>query len=152
MSRSTEFREHALPQAPASPQASALSRAWAKLKAGVHRTIFWAYERGTWQYDVMVLAILAFVFLTPRAWFQDQPTLHLTALRHSQGIVEVGRGKDGLRFLVDARLVDAVNPREPEEAIRSILRNRLDRPFTIKSVDPVRDRSNVVLGYAVVVQ
>ena len=26
---------------------------------------FWTYERTTWQYDVMVIAILAFVWLTP---------------------------------------------------------------------------------------
>jgi hypothetical protein len=152
MSRSTEFREHTLPQTATGPAESAFSRAWAKFKAGVHHTVFWSFERGTWPYDLMVIAILAFVFLTPRAWFQDRPTLQLTALRHSQGIVEVGRGKDGLRFLVDARLVDAVNAREPEKAVQEILRSRLDRPVTVRSVDPVRDRSNVVLGYTVVVE
>ena len=26
---------------------------------------FWTYERATWQYDLMVIAILAFVWLTP---------------------------------------------------------------------------------------
>lgn len=152
MSRSTEFREHALPQAATGPAEGTFSRAWAKFKAGVYRTVFWSFERGTWPYDLMVIAILAFVFLTPVAWFQDRPTLHLTALRGTQGIVEVGRGKDGLRFLVDARLVDAVNAREPEKAVQEILRSRLHRPVTVKSVDPVRDRNDVVLGYTVVVE
>jgi hypothetical protein len=32
---------------------------------------FWTYERATWQYDVMVIAILAFVLLTPPAWLND---------------------------------------------------------------------------------
>jgi hypothetical protein len=32
---------------------------------------FWTYERGTWQYDVMVLTILAFVWLTPPGWLRD---------------------------------------------------------------------------------
>jgi len=32
---------------------------------------FWTYERATWQYDVMVIAILAFVWLTPPAWLGD---------------------------------------------------------------------------------
>jgi CDP-diacylglycerol--glycerol-3-phosphate 3-phosphatidyltransferase len=32
---------------------------------------FWTYERATWQYDVMVIAILAFVWLTPPAWLHD---------------------------------------------------------------------------------
>jgi hypothetical protein len=40
---------------------------------GLARTFFWSYERGSWPYDLMVLAILVFVFLTPRHWFHDQP-------------------------------------------------------------------------------
>lgn len=32
---------------------------------------FWTYERATWQYDVMVLVILAFVLLTPPGWLRD---------------------------------------------------------------------------------
>jgi hypothetical protein len=33
--------------------------------------LFWTYERATWQYDVMVIAILAFVWLTPPGWLGD---------------------------------------------------------------------------------
>lgn len=33
------------------------------------RIIFWDYERGTWQYDLMCLLIVAFIFLSPKAWF-----------------------------------------------------------------------------------
>ncbi|HWP99092.1 MAG TPA: hypothetical protein VNK92_01355 [Vicinamibacterales bacterium] len=33
--------------------------------------LFWTYERGTWQYDLMVIAILAFVWLTPPGWLRD---------------------------------------------------------------------------------
>ena len=32
---------------------------------------FWTYERTTWQYDLMVIAILAFVWLTPPDWIAD---------------------------------------------------------------------------------
>ncbi len=32
---------------------------------------FWTYERATWQYDLMVVAILAFVWLTPPGWLND---------------------------------------------------------------------------------
>ena len=34
------------------------------------RVIFWSYPRTTWQYDVLCVAILAFVFLTPKGWFE----------------------------------------------------------------------------------
>ena len=32
---------------------------------------FWTYERATWQYDLMVIAILAFIWLTPPGWLGD---------------------------------------------------------------------------------
>ena len=37
------------------------------------RFILWDYKRTSWQYDVMVLAILVFVFAVPREVFRDQP-------------------------------------------------------------------------------
>jgi CDP-diacylglycerol--glycerol-3-phosphate 3-phosphatidyltransferase len=35
------------------------------------RAIFWTYERTTWQYDIAVIAILAFMWLTPPHWLGD---------------------------------------------------------------------------------
>ncbi len=35
------------------------------------RALFWTYERETWQFDVMVIAILAFMWLTPPQWLGD---------------------------------------------------------------------------------
>jgi len=32
---------------------------------------FWTFDRATWQYDVMVICILAFVWLTPPDWLND---------------------------------------------------------------------------------
>jgi CDP-diacylglycerol--glycerol-3-phosphate 3-phosphatidyltransferase len=32
---------------------------------------FWTFERATWQYDVMVIAILSFVWLVPPSWLGD---------------------------------------------------------------------------------
>jgi len=32
--------------------------------------LLWHHERGTWQYDVFCLLIVAFIFLTPKAWFE----------------------------------------------------------------------------------
>jgi CDP-diacylglycerol--glycerol-3-phosphate 3-phosphatidyltransferase len=36
---------------------------------------FWTFDRATWQYDVMVIAILGFVWLTPPPWIGD-PMAH----------------------------------------------------------------------------
>ena len=35
------------------------------------RAFFWTDDRATWQYDLWVIAILAFVWLTPPGWLND---------------------------------------------------------------------------------
>ena len=135
MAPSTQLGNHALPQTEARVEATGLGRVGEKLKHGFLRAVFWSYERGSWQFDVIVLAILAFIFLSPRSWFQDRPTLQLTDLRHNQGFVEVAHGKDTASYLVDARLVEAQAPQKPEDAIREIIRRRVQKPLTLKSVD-----------------
>ncbi len=41
----------------------------------IWRGLFWTYERATWQYDVMVIAILSFVWLTPARFLGDPMAL-----------------------------------------------------------------------------
>jgi len=37
----------------------------------IWHALFWTFDRATWQYDLMVIAILAFVWLTPPDWIND---------------------------------------------------------------------------------
>ncbi|MFN2492666.1 MAG: hypothetical protein ABR501_07280 [Pyrinomonadaceae bacterium] len=32
---------------------------------------FWNYARNTWQWDMLCAVILAFIFLTPKSWFEN---------------------------------------------------------------------------------
>ena len=48
-----------------------LSRLLALPLVVLWHALFWTYDRATWQYDLMVIAILAFVWLTPPAWLGD---------------------------------------------------------------------------------
>ena len=128
-----------------------LSGAWARVKYAVSHAIFWAYERGSWQYDVICAVILAFIFLTPRAWFNDRPSLGLSDLRHRQGVIEIGRTRGGSQYLIDSRLIDSMAPLKPDDAVRSVLEERLRHPVSIKSMEPVLDKNSVMLGYSVVV-
>lgn len=52
-----------------------MSPIWRTLKS----VFFWSYGRSTWQYDLLCVLILVFVFLTPKSWFSGgQPeTLNL---------------------------------------------------------------------------
>ena len=49
-------------------------RALALPAIAVWHALFWTFERATWQYDLMVLAILAFVWVMPPGWLGDPMT------------------------------------------------------------------------------
>jgi len=35
------------------------------------KIFFWNYERNTWQWDLLCVVILIFIFLTPKSWFSS---------------------------------------------------------------------------------
>ncbi|MFN9741165.1 MAG: hypothetical protein ACK562_03560 [Acidobacteriota bacterium] len=43
-----------------------------KLPEGIRRAINWSYERGSWQYDLLCLLIIAVIFLVPSRYFGDR--------------------------------------------------------------------------------
>lgn len=44
--------------------------------------LLWSYSRKTWQYDVLCAVILAFIFLTPKSWFETSE-LHRPGMHQS---------------------------------------------------------------------
>ena len=40
------------------------------LLATLKKILFWSYDRGTWQYDILCVLILAFIFLSPNGLFK----------------------------------------------------------------------------------
>jgi len=116
------------------------------------RTLFWSYERGTWQYDVAVILIVVFVLLTPRGWFHDQPQMDLPA---DAGQVQL-LSNDGERrtYRVDARVLA---PPAQTPALENELHNALQKSlpdlrngrFSIAKIEPVRDAQGSVIAYQV---
>jgi len=152
MAESTELRNQ-VAGPPAAPAAAKQGPgAWAKFRHGVQRSIFWSYERGSWQYDIIVAVILAFIFLTPRSLFQRDPNLGMVDLRHVQGVVEIAHDKTQHTYVIDARLVQFRSSVQPAEAVKNILQERLGRPSRVVSVEPVRDQEGVLLSYRAVVE
>ena len=41
------------------------------LKDTAKKAVFWTYPRTSWQWDVLCVLILVFIFLTPRGWFEN---------------------------------------------------------------------------------
>lgn len=108
--------------------------------------IFWTYERGSWQYDVMVLLILAFIFLTPPRLFHDRPTL-----TEARQVVEV-RGLEGTGYRIEAHLLGSRNNRSLELNAEQILEQVTNRPLTIRRIEPVLDAKGRIQAYTVWVQ
>jgi hypothetical protein len=117
------------------------------------KTFFWAYERGTWQYDAAVILILIFVLATPRAWFHDQPQMGLPANSPGQVVLVSEEGVSKI-YRVDARILA---PPEQTPALENELHNALQKAlpelgnkrFTISKIEPVRDEQGTVIAYHV---
>jgi len=117
------------------------------------RTFFWAYERGTWQYDAAVILILIFVLATPRSWFHDQPQMGLPANTPGQ-VVLVSEQGDSKIYRVVARILA---PPEQTPALENELHNAMQKSlpelgnkrFTISKIEPVRDEQGTVIAYHV---
>ena len=45
------------------------------------KIVFWNYSRTSWQWDVLCVLILVFIFLTPKSWFET------TAFRQNNAAV-----------------------------------------------------------------
>jgi hypothetical protein len=46
------------------------------LLATLRKIFFWNYARNTWQWDLLCVVILIFIFLTPKSWFSSGELPH----------------------------------------------------------------------------
>jgi hypothetical protein len=121
---------------------------------GIWRTIrdylFWSYERGTIQYDVMVTLILLFVFLSPRLInFKDKPVEHNP---HRTGVVVVPDGQGALIYQIEAAAVVGQVAGKDDDAFRTQLLQIIEPisgEVSITKIEPIRDSSGRVLSYKV---
>jgi hypothetical protein len=125
----------------------------ASLGTILKRTVFWSYERGTWQYDLAVVVILIFVFL-PKDWFHDQPRVGLPNTPDRVQIVAISDAGHRQVYRVDARVLA---PPEKTPALQNDLHNALKKAlpdlsngrFSITNIEPVRDDKGTVIAYEV---
>jgi hypothetical protein len=107
----------------------------------VKRFVLWDYPRASWQYDVMVGIILAFVFLTPRELFRDQP-------RASSSIVMLPAGHDSSVFWVEPELLNNIPEQERPAKAEELLRNRTGgKKRDLVRLEPIFDAEQEIKGY-----
>lgn len=89
---------------------------------------FWNYSRTSWQWDVLCVLILAFIFLTPKSWFVSHPPIQTATILAAD--------------LVDGKRDDAELGRRAKEHF-----NRANG--TVVNINPRTDSTGKVIAYEV---
>lgn len=105
------------------------------------RLIFWDFPRTTWQYDLVVALILAFIFLTPRSIFKDQP--------RAPGVVRLPSAHGGGVFFVDSALLSSSTPESLLRQAGEAVSQRTGKQTAAARVQAVHDEDGELKGYMV---
>jgi hypothetical protein len=66
------------------------------------KILFWSYERGSWQYDVMCVLILAFIFFSPNFLFQSRASAKPFVVRASEiGSIEENNPERAIQIFIE---------------------------------------------------
>jgi hypothetical protein len=111
--------------------------------AGLKRFILWDYPRATWQYDIMVAIILAFIFLTPRELFRDQPRIP-----RASNIAMLPAENGSEMYWIDPELLSGAPENQRMDKLAGILKARTGKTQSVLRVQPIYDDSeNELKGY-----
>ena len=134
---------------------SQMGRLW----QGIVSTVFWSYDRGSWPYDILVVAILVFVLATPRSWFRDEPKESLIA-SSSVHLLSADEGRRTRTYRLDAGILSRdkrtthATPeleREAHDMLGRTVVDLRDRTFQVVRIEPALADDGSVLYYDVIV-
>ena len=109
------------------------------------RFILWDYSRGSVPYDIMCILILAFIFLTPRAVFRDQPK--------PKNVVMVPGAGGNTVFWIDAELLHGYSETERTAKAQGIIRHQAQgKRLSLLRLEPIFDAEQEIKGYMAVAQ
>lgn len=108
--------------------------------SGLKRFIFWDYQRAGWQYDVVVGLILAFIFLTPREWFRDQP--------RASSVVMLPAGHAAANaYWIEPELLSSAPEAQRADAAEALLKSRMHKQLHVVRIEPIFDSEDETKGY-----
>jgi hypothetical protein len=117
----------------------------------LQKTILWAYERGTFQYDILCALILLFIFATPRSVFQDWPVINSPhQFKFGDQIVDTYDEHGNPVLNISTQLVPAVQDGMLlKNVVKSQLEKTLNRPISIADIKPIVDGNGETVGYSI---
>ena len=98
------------------------------------KILFWSYDRGTWQYDIMCVLILAFVFFAPNTSFRNREAAGETR-------------SPGQAVFVSSYEIAATGSANIERQIEQHLFEKYGYEVTVSSIEPMLDSNGKVRGY-----
>jgi hypothetical protein len=99
----------------------------------VKKITFWTYPRTSWQWDVLCVLILVFIFLTPKSWFEN-----IAYQRTHMGTA---------RIVLDT---DVVGTQVDKAEIERRARQQVGRPGAqVTVLRELHDASGKLIGYEV---
>ncbi|MFP5260279.1 MAG: hypothetical protein ACLGJB_00050 [Blastocatellia bacterium] len=101
---------------------------------GLKKVLFWSYERGSWQYDIMCVLILAFIFFGPNNVFHSHRSSAADAIT-------------AWPIFVSSEEVGQSDPGRLEEAIRERLVQKYGHKVAVSRIDQVRNEAGQLTGY-----
>lgn len=105
----------------------------------MRRFLFWDYPRAVWQYDVMVGLILAFIFVTPREWFRDQPRAYNVVMLPADHGANV--------FWIEPELLTESSEDRKVQHAAALLRARTNKNQNLIRLEPIFDAEKEIKGY-----
>ncbi len=110
------------------------------------RFLLWSFERGSAQYDVICVVILAFIFLTPASLFNDRPDF----MRVPTEAVHETSDDDGHRvFTVKVESLGFSPEQGAQQAAVDRLKATLGSAFTVSRMEPVYDTTGMLAAYSI---
>jgi hypothetical protein len=107
--------------------------------SALRRLVFWEFPRASWQYDIAVGIILAFIFLTPRTWFRDQP--------REDSVVALPAEEGARVFWIEPDSLLGLNEAERPARAADLVRTRTGKKQELIRLEPIFDAENEVRGY-----
>jgi hypothetical protein len=102
----------------------------------IKKAVLWSYERNTWQWDVLCVLILVFIFLSPKSWFGGER--HKRLGHQSEAVSTV---------IVGAELIDNDKDRNQlEQRVRALSGQA---GAQVVAVRPRRDSTGKTIAYEV---
>ena len=132
------------------------------LLIGIKNVLLWSYARGTWQYDVLCILIIAAVFLVPSSFFGDRDR----PMQTWRAYKAAAQAKDPLKvasketeiWYVGVEELQASLPDEnlaeqlvnnPQEMIVRYLKDHLNRDPALEGYEAQRDEQKRIIGYRI---